>query len=92
MVNHFVVTTQLWVLVLQRVEAVWALRNDLAHSHAVQHFNVWNREHLEEVFVTRTTSRVTCTHFAWSQNGNINVCALEQLGHCLRDFLVLVIE
>ena len=52
MVNNFVVAAQLWVFVLQCVEAMWALCDDLFHAHAVQHFNVWQCEHLEQVFVT----------------------------------------
>ena len=50
-VNHFVVATQLWVFVLQRVEAMRALCDDLANTHAVHHFNVWQCKHLEQVLV-----------------------------------------
>ena len=51
MVHNFVVAAQLWVLILQCVETVWALRDDLLHAHAVHHFNVRQCEHLEQVLV-----------------------------------------
>ena len=51
-VNNFVVAAQLWVFVLQRVETMWALRDDFLHAHAVQHFNVWQCKHLEQILVT----------------------------------------
>ena len=92
MVNHFIRATQLRILVCQCVKAVWALRNDLAHTHAVEHLNVWHCQHLEQVFVAAATSTVARAHFAWSKNCNIDACALEQLGHRLCDFLVLVVE
>ena len=92
MVNHFVCSTELRVLVSKCVEAVWALRNNFAHTHAVQHFNVWHGQHLEEVFVAASSRTVTRAHFAWSKNCHINAGALQQLRHGLRDLLVLVIE
>ena len=52
MVNNFVIAAQLWVLVLQCVETMWALCDDFLHAHAVQHFNVRKRKHLEQVLVT----------------------------------------
>ena len=91
-VNYFVCSTKLWVLVGKCVEAVWALRNDLAHAHAVQHFNVWHCQHLEEVLVAASTRTVTGAHFARSKNCYINAGTLQQLGHRLRNFFVLVVE
>ena len=51
MVHHLVVAAELWVFVLQRVEAVGALRDDLLYAHAVEHFDIRHRQHLEEVLV-----------------------------------------
>jgi hypothetical protein len=50
-VHDLVVTAELRILVLQHVEAVWALRHDLLHAEAVQRFDVLHRQHLEDVFV-----------------------------------------
>ena len=51
-VHELVVAAQLWVLVLERVEAVWALGDDLLHAHAVEHLDVGHCQHLEQVLVT----------------------------------------
>src|SRR3712207_8952323 len=43
-VHDLVVAAQLRVLVLQRVEAVRALRDDLLHAHAVERLDVLDRK------------------------------------------------
>ena len=91
-VNHFVGSTKLRILVGKRVEAVWALRNDLAHTHAVQHFNVWHGQHLEQVLIAASARAVTSAHFTWSKNCHVNAGTLEQLRHRLRNFFILVVE
>ena len=92
MVHHFVVATQLRVLVLQRVEAVWALGDDFFDAHAIQHLDVRCGQHLEEVFVAAASGTVAGAHFAGPQDGHVDACALQQLGHGLGDFFVLVVE
>ena len=59
-----VVAAELRVLVLQRVEAVRALGDDLAHAHAVEHLDVGHRQHLEQVLVAAAPSRVAGAHLA----------------------------
>ena len=51
-VNYFVFSTKLWLLVGECVEAVRTLRDDLFDTHAVEHVNVGHGQHLEQVLVT----------------------------------------
>ena len=71
-VDHLVVAAELRVLVLQRVEAVRALRDDLLHAHAVERLDVLHREHLEDVFVARTPRRVAGAELARPEDREVD--------------------
>ena len=90
--HNFIVATHLRVLVGKGVEAMRALRDDLLHAHAIERFDVLRCEHLEDVFVARTSCRIARAHFRWAKNREGNTRALQKLRHCLGDLLVLVIE
>ena len=92
MVKHLVVAAELRVLVFSSVKAVRALGNDLANSHAVESLDVLGGEHLEDVLVSRASSRVAGAVLGWAENGKADSGTLQQLGHCLGDFLILVIK
>ena len=92
MVHDLVVAAELRVLVLQRVEAVRALRDDLLHAHAVEHLDVGHGQHLEEVLVAGAAGRVAGAHLRRPEDGHVEAGPLQQLGHGLGDLLVLVVE
>ena len=90
--HHLVVATELRVLVEQRVEAVGALRDDLAHAHAIQHLDVLHREHLEEVLVSRTPGGVASAQLGRAEDGEVDARPFEQPRDGLRHLAVLVVE
>ena len=92
MVHDLVVAAELRVLVLQRVEAVRALRDDLLHAHAVERLDVLHREHLEDVLVARAAGRVAGAQLARAEDGEVDAGALQQLGHGAARLLVAVVE
>ncbi|CAB4603631.1 unannotated protein [freshwater metagenome] len=61
--HDFVVATHLWVFVGKCVEAMRTLRDDFLHAHAIECFDVLRCEHLEDVFVARTSRRIARAHF-----------------------------
>ncbi len=91
-VHDLVVAAELRVLVLQRVEAVRALRDDLLHAHAVERLDVLHREHLEDVLVARAAGRVAGAHLARAEDREVDAGALQQLGHRAARLLVPVVE
>ena len=91
-VHDLVVAAELRVLVVQRVEAVRALRDDLLHAHAVEHLDVRHGQHLEQVLVARPAGRVAGAHLRRSEHGDGDPGPAQQLGHRLGDPLVLVVE
>ena len=91
-VDDLVVAAELRVLVEQRVEAVRALRDDLAHAHAVEHLDVRHRQHLEQVLVARAAGRVAGAHLRRAEHGDGDAGPAQQVGHRLGDALVLVVE
>ena len=70
-VHHLVVAAELRVLVLQRVEAVRALRDDLLDAEAVERLDVLHRQHLEDVLVARTAGRVAGAQLARAEDGEV---------------------
>ena len=91
-VDHLVVAVELRVLVLQRVEAVRALRDDLLHAEAVERLDVLHREHLEDVLVARAPGAVAGAHLARAEDREVDAGPLEQLGHRAARLLVPVVE
>ena len=91
-VDDLVVAAELRVLVEQRVEAVRALGDDLAHAHAVEHLDVRHRQHLEQVLVAGAAGRVAGAHLRRPEHGDGDPGPPQQLGHRLGDPLVLVVE
>ena len=92
MVDHLVVAAELRVLVLDHVEAVRALRDDLAHAHAVERLDVLHREHLEDVLVARAAGLVAVAHLARPEDREVDARALQQLGERAARLLVAVVE
>src|SRR4051812_48693728 len=90
--DHLVVTAELRVLVLQGVEAVRALRDDLAHTHPVEHLHVGHDQHLEQVLVAAAPRRIARAHLAGPEDDDVDPRPLEELGHGLGDLAVLVVE
>ena len=88
-VHDLVLAAELWILVLQRVEAVRALGDDLAHAHAVEHLDVGHGEHLEQVLVARPSRRVAGAHLAGTEDGEVEPGPLQELGHRAGDLPVL---
>ena len=91
-VHNFVVATHLRVFIGKCVEAMRTLRDDLLHAHSVERFDVLHCEHLEDVFVARTTCGIARAQFRWAKNREGNTRALQKLRHGLGDLLVLVVE
>src|ERR671910_1268228 len=91
-VDDLVVAAELRVLVAERVEAVGALGDDLAHAHAVERLDVLHGEHLEDVLVARAPCGVAGAVLGRAEDGEVEPGPLHQLGHGDRDLLVLVVE
>ena len=91
-VDDLVVAAELRVLVAQRVEAVRALGDDLAHAHAVEAGDVLLGQHLEQVLVAGAAGRVAGAQLGRPEDGEVDPGAAQQLGGGLRDPLVLVVE
>ena len=91
-VHHLVVAAELRVLVLQRVEAVRALRDDLLHAEAVERLDVLHRQHLEDVLVARAARRVAGAELARAEDREVEPGALQQLGDRAARLLVAVVE
>ena len=91
-VHDLVVAAELRVLVLQRVEAVRALRDDLLHAHAVERLDVLHREHLEDVLVARAAGRVAGAQLARAEDREVDAGPLQQLGQRAARLLVAVVE
>ena len=88
-VHDLVVAAELRVLVLQRVEAVRALRDDLLHAHAVERLDVLRGEHLEDVLVARAAGRVAGAVLGRAEDGEVDAGALQQPRHRWVTFLFL---
>ena len=80
-VDDFIFSTKLWVLISQSIETMWTLGDDLLDAHTVEHVNIGHCQHLEQVLVTRTPRRVSRAHFTWPQDCDVNARALEKFGH-----------
>ena len=91
-VDHLVVRAELRVLVLQRVEAVRALRDDLLHSEPVERLDVLHREHLEDVLVARPAGGVAGAELARAEDREVDVRPLQELRHRPARLLVAVVE
>ena len=89
MVHDLVVPAELRVLVLERVEAVRALRDDLLHAQPVERLDVLHREHLEDVLVARSAGRVAGAQLARSEHGEVEVRPLQQPGQRARVVFLL---
>ena len=90
--DHFVVATELWVLVCEGVKAVRALGDDLLDAHAIERLDVLHREKLEDVLVAGTASRVPGAVLRRPKNCEAHVGSVEQFRQRLADLLVLVVE
>ena len=91
-VHDLVVAAELRVLVEQRVEAVRALGDDLLTPmpSSISMFgiaSIWNRYSLP-----RAAGRVAGAHLRRPEHGDRDAGPPQQLGHRLRDPLVLVVE
>ena len=92
MMDRLVLPAELRVLVLQRVEAVGALRDDLGDTEIVQRLDVLQRQTLEDVLVARATGRITGAEFVLSEDREVDARLVQQLRRRDRDLLVPVIE
>ena len=78
-VQHVVVAAELRVLVLDRVEAVRAGRDHLAHPVGVHHLDVGLGQRLEEVLVAGSPRRVAAAALLFAQDGELDARLLEYL-------------
>src|SRR5713101_3955583 len=92
MMHNVVAAAELRVLVLQRVEAVWTLRDDLLHAEPVERLDVLHRQHLKDVLVAGTAGGVASTQLARPEDGEVDAGPLEQLCHRAARLLVAVVE
>src|ERR1700716_2595108 len=92
MVDDLVVAAELGILVLQRVEAVGALRDDLLHAEAVEGLDVLGGEHLEDVLVARSPGRAAAAELPGSQDREVDPGAAEELGDRPAGALVAIVE
>ena len=87
-VHDLVVAAELRVLVLQRVEAVRALRDDLLHAEAVERLDVLHRQHLEDVLVARAAGRVAGAQLARAEDGEVEPARCSSLATARLVFLL----
>src|ERR1051326_1848087 len=77
--DHLEAATQLWVLVLQRVEAVWAAGQNATRPVSLQTFDVRLGEDLIQVFVASAASRIAAAALLFAQDREPHVGGLEDL-------------
>ena len=75
-VDDFVVATELRILVGKRVEAMRTLGDDLLDAHAVEGLDVLHCEHLKDVLVAGSSSRITGAVLGWAKNRIAHVSAV----------------
>ena len=79
MVDHLEAPAVLRVLVLHRVEAVRALRDDLGDAHAVERLDVLHRQHLEQVLVAERRAGSPVHELARAEDREVDAGSLQQL-------------
>ena len=79
--QYFEVSAEVWVLVLDGVEAVRADGDDLLHIVAIKGVYILLRHDLVEVLVAHATRRIAGASLLHTENGEIHACALQDGCH-----------
>ena len=77
--NDLVRTTEVGVLIAQRVEAVWAGGDDLLDPGAVERLHVLAGEALERVLIAHAPRGISCARLAGAKDREVDFRRLEQL-------------
>src|SRR4051794_20155305 len=84
--------TQLWVLVLQRIQAVCAADDDLGRLRLLQSLSVLQRQLLEDELVSGASGGVTGTGLAVAQYGVAHASKVQQFRNRTGSFLGPILE
>ena len=79
--QYFEVSAEVWVLILDGVEAVRADGDDLLHIVAIKGVYVLLRHDLVEVFVAHATRRIAGASLLHTEYGEIHACSLQDGRH-----------
>src|SRR5437870_9773253 len=77
--NDLVRTTEVGVLIAQRVEAVWAGGDDLLDSGAVERLHVLAGEALERVLIAHAPRGISCARLTGAEDRKVDFRRLQQL-------------
>lgn len=94
-VHDFVVVAELWVFVGDCVEVVWIGGYDLQWlgvGDRVERLDVLHVEHLEQELVVETMGWIIGAGFVCVEDGELDVCDVEQFGEGACHFFRVVFE
>src|SRR5262249_54461724 len=78
--DHFIVAAKLGVLVLQGVEAVWAIDDDFFHVVGLEDLDSILRHALKEILVAEAQCRLPIARLLWAEDGKVYSCFFQNLG------------
>ena len=90
--NYFIMTAKLRVLVLQHIEAMRTCCYDLFYVVVIQCRDIVFHQHLSKILVSNSACRITSAFFFCSKDCKFNSCFLHQLCKGLRHLCVTCIE
>ena len=93
MVHDFdIFTAIILVLFSKRVETMWAGSNNLLDTEFIECFQIGFSEHLEQIFVSCSSSSIPTASFLHPKNTDIKSCFLHDGDGITSDFLVTFIK
>ena len=81
MVDHFVLAAELGIILEEGIQAMRAMGEDFADVVFGERGDIGGGEFLEQEFVAEAAGGFAGAFFFAAQNGEVDVCALQQFHH-----------
>src|SRR5215475_2465137 len=92
MVDHFVMTTQRRVFILENIEAMWTGRHNFFYTIVIQCLNILVCHHLKQKLVACPSCGIAIAHFFLSKDSVLNAYFFQDRRKCFCNFLSTLIK